>query len=128
MPPILAIGRYAPTDAAALDDLGAQAIDRLADLDALPPSRRSDVRGVAYLGHDPFGPAQMDLLPSLRVIANFGVGHDAIDTAAANGESPYAASPLDVSAPQSWPITTARLSASSTRWMSTASDISAPTW
>lgn len=85
MPPILAIGPYAPTDAAALQALGAQAIDRLADLQDLPPPHRSAVRGVAYLGHDAFGPAQMDLLPSLRVIANFGVGHDAIDLDAATG-------------------------------------------
>lgn len=68
MPPIPAIDRPAPTDAASPEALGARAIDRLADLDALPPSRRSAVRGGACLHHDPSGPAQRDLLPSLRPV------------------------------------------------------------
>lgn len=38
---------------------------------------------MAFMGHDPFGGATMDLLPGLRVIANFGVGYDAIDVTAA---------------------------------------------
>ena len=68
MPPILAIGRPAPTDAPAPEALGTQAIDRLADLAGLPPSRRSAVRGMACLGHDPSGPAQRDLQPPLRPV------------------------------------------------------------
>ena len=80
---ILAIGSYSETDRAALDALGARPLSRLDEMAALPPTDRARVRGVAYKGHHPFGPSQMDLLPALRVIANFGVGHDAIDVAAA---------------------------------------------
>lgn len=65
MPPILAIGRHALTDAAAPEAMGAQPIDRRADVDALPAPRRSAGPCVAGLGHGPLGPAQMDLLPSL---------------------------------------------------------------
>jgi lactate dehydrogenase-like 2-hydroxyacid dehydrogenase len=38
---------------------------------------------VAYKGHKPFDGAQMDLLPALEIIANYGVGYDAIDVVAA---------------------------------------------
>lgn len=85
MPEILAIGRYADTDRAALKAMGAAALDTPADLAALPEGLRRSVRGVAYMGHQPFGADQMTLLPALRVIANFGVGHDAIDLDAATG-------------------------------------------
>lgn len=68
MPPILATDHPAPTDAPAPQALGARAIDRLADLAGLPPSRRSAVRGMACPGHDPSGPARMDLHPSLRPV------------------------------------------------------------
>lgn len=68
MPPILANDRPAPTDAPAPQALGARAIDRLAAPEGLPPDRRSAVRGMACPGHDPSGPAQRDLLPSLRPV------------------------------------------------------------
>ncbi|MEM8788045.1 MAG: 2-hydroxyacid dehydrogenase [Pseudomonadota bacterium] len=41
------------------------------------------IRAVAFKGHAPFGAAEMDALPDLGLIANFGVGYDAIDVAAA---------------------------------------------
>jgi lactate dehydrogenase-like 2-hydroxyacid dehydrogenase len=51
-----------------------------ADRDALLASVRDRVRGIAggYVG-----PELMDKLPKLEIIANFGVGYDSIDTAAA---------------------------------------------
>lgn len=45
---------------------------------------RTEVRAVAYKGHLPFDGAAMDALPNLGLIANFGVGYDAIDVAAAS--------------------------------------------
>lgn len=80
---ILAIGSYSEGDRAALDAMGAVPLASLDEMAALRDDHRAGVRGVAYKGHHPFGGAQMDLLPGLRVIANFGVGHDAIDLAAA---------------------------------------------
>jgi lactate dehydrogenase-like 2-hydroxyacid dehydrogenase len=44
-----------------------------------------DVQVLAYRGHGRLDAAFMDLLPGLRLIANFGVGYDAIDVAAAKG-------------------------------------------
>lgn len=50
----------------------------------LTEQQRTAVRAVAYKGHQPFGAAEMDLLPALEIIANYGVGYDAIDVAAAS--------------------------------------------
>ncbi|MBL3571236.1 hydroxyacid dehydrogenase [Rhodovulum sulfidophilum] len=49
----------------------------------LAPAGSARLRAVAYKGHEPFGAAEMDRLPGLGLIANFGVGYDAIDVAAA---------------------------------------------
>ena len=81
----IAIGTYTDTDSAALaGELGARILPDLAALAALPDAARQGVRALAYKGHDPLGGAQMDLLPALEVIANFGVGYDAISVADAN--------------------------------------------
>ncbi len=58
--------------------------DEMAGLDN---GLRSGVRAVAYKGHKPFGGAEMDLFPQLGVIANYGVGYDAIDVDAASARS-----------------------------------------
>nr|WP_138470003.1 2-hydroxyacid dehydrogenase [Poseidonocella sp. HB161398] len=50
----------------------------------LPEAVRAGLRAVAYKGHAPFGGGVMDALPALGVIANYGVGYDAIDVAAAD--------------------------------------------
>ena len=50
------------------------------DREALPAELGPRIRGIA--GGN-VGPALMDKLPKLEVIANFGVGYDSIDTAAA---------------------------------------------
>ncbi len=80
---ILAVGRYSDVDAVALAAMGAQALPSAAALAALPAALRAEVHGVAFMGHESFGAAEMDLLPALRVIANFGVGYDNIDVGAA---------------------------------------------
>lgn len=80
----LAIGRYAETDATALEqEFDARMVARLDEIDGLAEAERAAIRGVAYIGGAPFGAAEMDKLPGLTVIANFGVGYDAIDIAAA---------------------------------------------
>lgn len=84
---ILAVGQYSADDTTALSDQGATFIATLDALADLPETARAGIRGVAYKGHAPFDGAQMDRLPALRVIANFGVGYDAInvDDASARG-------------------------------------------
>ncbi|TRW99644.1 2-hydroxyacid dehydrogenase [Paracoccus sp. M683] len=80
----LAIGQYTDIDAQALrQDFDALFIAGWDGLDSLSEDQRAAVRAAAYKGHAPFGGAQMDRLPNLRLIANFGVGYDAIDVAAA---------------------------------------------
>ncbi|MFW2587724.1 2-hydroxyacid dehydrogenase [Sagittula sp. SSi028] len=45
---------------------------------------RNAVCAVAYKGHAPFDAQAMEALPALGLIANFGVGYDAIDVGAAS--------------------------------------------
>ncbi|MFV0297252.1 MAG: 2-hydroxyacid dehydrogenase [Hyphomicrobiaceae bacterium] len=54
-----------------------------AEISALPDTQRAAIRALAYKGAQPFGDAAMAALPGLGVLANFGVGYDAIDIAAA---------------------------------------------
>ncbi|WP_137700688.1 2-hydroxyacid dehydrogenase [Marimonas lutisalis] len=51
---------------------------------ALDEATRASVKAVAFKGHKPFGGGAMDALPGLGLIANYGVGYDAIDVAAAS--------------------------------------------
>ena len=81
----LAIGGYTETERTAI----AQSFDALfvmdpGDVAGLGEAQRQGIRAVAYKRHLPFGGAEMDLLPNLGVIANYGVGYDAIDVAAAS--------------------------------------------
>ncbi|MFV0303578.1 MAG: 2-hydroxyacid dehydrogenase [Paracoccus sp. (in: a-proteobacteria)] len=81
----LAIGPYADTDAAALrQEFDARLLARPDEIDSLSERERAAIRGLAYLGGAPFGADQMQRLPNLTIIANFGVGYDAIDVAAAS--------------------------------------------
>ncbi|MFD1880996.1 2-hydroxyacid dehydrogenase [Paracoccus pacificus] len=83
MPQIVALGSYSDSDQAALTALGAVTVASNDELRALSDADRATVEGLAFKGHQPFGAAEMALLPALRVIANYGVGYDAIDVAAA---------------------------------------------
>jgi lactate dehydrogenase-like 2-hydroxyacid dehydrogenase len=53
------------------------------DADRLVAEIAGDVRGFANFGKGPVGEAWFDRLPALEIVANFGVGYDQIDAAAA---------------------------------------------
>ena len=61
------------------------AFEELRDVDVSPLAEltepRSDVEGLA-VANEPVGDAVLDLLPGLRVVANYGVGYDRVDAAA----------------------------------------------
>ncbi|WP_417210037.1 2-hydroxyacid dehydrogenase [Antarctobacter sp.] len=59
-------------------------VDGPADIAALDAGLRASLRAVAFKGHTAFGAETMDLLPQLGLIANYGVGYDAIDVTAAS--------------------------------------------
>lgn len=81
---VLAIGEYTENDAQALTgEEGAKIVASFDEVAALSEDDRAEVEGMAFKGHESYGPEQMDLTPNLKVIANFGVGYDAIDIPAA---------------------------------------------
>ena len=84
MPEVLIIGTYADMDATALRaEFGDLAQPKLADMPQLPAGTRAGIRALACKSHEAFGPAQMDMLPGLKLIARYGVGYDAVDLPAA---------------------------------------------
>ncbi len=84
MTKVIAIGQYSDTDSKALlQEFGALALGNTDELAALPLAQREGFEALAYKGHHPVNGAVMDLLPNIRIIANFGVGYDAIDVLAA---------------------------------------------
>lgn len=81
----LVIGPYSDSDRDALNtDFSSVFIAGPGDLAGMGADARAGIRAVAYKGLPPFGAAEMDLLPGLGLIANYGVGYDAIDVGAAN--------------------------------------------
>lgn len=84
-PQVLAIGPYTDSEITGFqEELGANLLSDWAAVGALSAADRGVVTAMGYKGHAPFGAEQMDLLPALKVIANFGVGYDAIDVPAAS--------------------------------------------
>jgi lactate dehydrogenase-like 2-hydroxyacid dehydrogenase len=83
-PALLAIGTYNDWDIPDLQ-MGFDLVQlaSVSDLASVDEAFRARVKALAYKGHNPFGSAQMDLLPALEIVANYGVGYDAIDVAAA---------------------------------------------
>tara|TARA_R110002033_G_scaffold39242_1_gene78963 strand:- start:1320 stop:2258 length:939 start_codon:yes stop_codon:yes gene_type:complete len=53
------------------------------DLNTLDDATCAGVKAIAYKGHHAFGGAEMDRFANLGLIANYGVGYDAIDVDAA---------------------------------------------
>jgi lactate dehydrogenase-like 2-hydroxyacid dehydrogenase len=81
----LVIGPYSDTDTAALDAaFSPVTLASAADLPSLDDATRNAITALAYKGHHAFGAAEMDQLPNLELIANYGVGYDAIDVTAAD--------------------------------------------
>ena len=82
-PTVLLLGRIMPWVEARL----AESYDTVpagADtLDEALMARGQDVRALATFGHVPTDAALMDRLPRLETIANYGVGYDSVDVAAA---------------------------------------------
>lgn len=62
-------------------------VDAPGDIAALPEATRAGIRALAFKGHSPLGAPAMDPLGNLGVIANFGVGYDAIDVDAASARN-----------------------------------------
>ncbi len=84
MSEILAIGSYTETDLTGLREMGAVVVESLDAMRGMDEAARAEVRAVAYKGHHDFDAAEMALLPNLGVIANYGVGYDAIKVPAAD--------------------------------------------
>ena len=81
----LAIGPYNETERPALTaDFAPVFCDSPAEISNMDADARGAITALAYKGHAPFGADQMDMLPNLNAIANYGVGYDAIDVAAAD--------------------------------------------
>lgn len=81
---VLAIGGYDNADVRDLEaDFDVVFRTSFDDIQNMTSDARHAVRAVAFKGHAPFGDQEMALLPSLGVIANYGVGYDAIDTVSA---------------------------------------------
>jgi len=81
----LVIGPYSDTDTAALDAaFSPVTLASAAELPSLDDATRNAITALAYKGHHAFGVAEMEQLPNLELIANYGVGYDAIDVSAAD--------------------------------------------
>ena len=81
----LAIGPYNEAERPALaKDFAPHFLDTPAQIDTLDETARAAITALAYKGHHGFGADQMDQFANLRAIANYGVGYDAIDVAAAD--------------------------------------------
>ncbi len=85
-PDTILIGPYSPRQRERLESrFVTRLVDTPQQLTSLASDERDACQAVAYHGHSPFGAAEMDALPNLRLIANFGVGYDDIDIEAAKG-------------------------------------------
>ncbi|MEO3413060.1 2-hydroxyacid dehydrogenase [Roseovarius sp. CAU 1744] len=81
----LVIGPYSDSDHAALKEaFDPVFLDHPADLSGFDRATCEAFTALAYKGHHAVGAAEMDLLPNLALIANYGVGYDAIDVVAAS--------------------------------------------
>ncbi|MEQ8293282.1 MAG: 2-hydroxyacid dehydrogenase [Roseovarius sp.] len=81
----LVIGPYSDTDSTALDAAFTPVtLASAADLPSLDDATRNAITALAYKGHHAFGAAEMDQLPNLKLVANYGVGYDVIDVSAAD--------------------------------------------
>jgi len=76
----LAIGPYNDDEKQGLTrDLTPIYLSDPSGISGLDSAQCEAITAVAYKGHHAFGAAEMDLLPNVGVVANYGVGYDAID-------------------------------------------------
>lgn len=76
----LAIGPYNDDEKQGLtQDLSPIFLSAPSGVSGLDPAQREAITAVAYKGHHAFGATEMSLLPNVGVVANYGVGYDAID-------------------------------------------------
>ena len=81
---LIAIGSYFDWDIDAMaKDYDVCALARPDEIAVLSDDLRTSARALAYKAHDRLTAAHMNMLPGLGVIANYGVGYDSIDVAAA---------------------------------------------
>lgn len=85
MTKVLAIGPYSEDDNKALvSEFEPVQVATPGDIASLDKTTREGIVAAGFKGHLAFGGAEMDLLPKLGLIANYGVGYDAIDVGAAS--------------------------------------------
>ena len=85
MSKVIAIGNYSEADLAKLKQgFDPVFLAETTEIGALDEATRGEITAAGFKGHKPFGPEAMDLLPNLKLIANFGVGYDSINVAAAS--------------------------------------------
>lgn len=83
-PKILAAGKYAEADIAEMrQSAPVVQVTTAAEVPALDETTRAGIRAVAAKAFGGFGGEAIAALPNLGLIANFGVGYDNIDVAAA---------------------------------------------
>jgi lactate dehydrogenase-like 2-hydroxyacid dehydrogenase len=80
---ILLLGAMEPAHEALLDERFTVHRDRQTDLETILAAHGSDITGIITRGRVPVNGALMDRLPRLEIVANFGVGYDSVDAAAA---------------------------------------------
>ena len=79
---IIVVGDYTDVQLKKLEqEFQPTCVKDVEELVNLPVNYRECIEGVAFKGHRPleFDSLKFDLLPRLKIIANFGVGYDAID-------------------------------------------------
>lgn len=85
---LIAVGRAPEAEIAPLrEGYDLHHVAHPSDVAGIPEEVRAAVRMMAFRSHHAFGAAEMDLLPSLELVANFGVGYDAIDVTAASARN-----------------------------------------
>ncbi|WP_343079065.1 2-hydroxyacid dehydrogenase [Ostreiculturibacter nitratireducens] len=83
-PDLIAVGSYFDWDIERMEaEYTLHSVKTPDEIGGLPEGVRSAARALAFKGHTPVNGAHMDFLPNLGIIANYGVGFDAIDIAAA---------------------------------------------
>ncbi len=88
MSKVLVVGTYTDVDRNSLQStFDPIFIHDFDELDAMEADARAEIEAVGFKGHSMFLGDSMDKLPGLKLIANYGVGYDAIDIEAANERS-----------------------------------------